>query len=74
MESSQAAAERFFRFYHRYCIEPDQDTLFNLLNSIHSLNDRLKKATGEHFYECYEFLTLKALRNLFHHEAELVNE
>lgn len=60
--------------YHRHCVEPDRDTLFNLLNSIHSLNDRLRKVTGEHFFDCNEFVALKALRNLFHHEAELVNE
>lgn len=74
MESCQAAGERFFRLYHGHCVEPDKDTLFNLLNSIHSLNDRLRKATGEHFFSCNEFVALKALRNLFHHEAELINE
>ena len=74
MESCQAAGERFFRLYHRHCVDPDKDTLFNLLNSIHSLNDRLRKATGEHFFNCNEFVALKALRNLFHHKAELVNE
>lgn len=74
MESCQAAGERFFRLYHGHCVEPDKDTLFNLLNSIHSLNDRLRKATGEHFFNCNEFVALKALRNLFHHEAELVTE
>ncbi len=74
MKSCQAAAERFFRLYHRCCVEHDQDTLFNLLNSIHSLNDRLQKATSERFYDCNEFVVLKALRNLFHHEAEIVNE
>lgn len=74
MESCQAAGERFFRLYHGHCVEPDKDTLFNLLNSIHSLNDRLRRTTGEHFFNCNEFVALKALRNLFHHEAELVNE
>lgn len=74
MESCQAAGERFFRLYREHCVKPDKDTLFNLLNSIHSLNDRLRKATGEHFFSCNEFVVLKALRNLFHHEAELVNE
>lgn len=74
MESCQAAGERFFRLYHKHCVEPDKDTLFNLLESIHSLNDRLRKATDVHFFDCNEFVALKALRNLFHHEAELVNE
>ena len=74
MESCQAAGERFFRLYHKHCVEPDKDTLFNLLESIHSLNDRLRKATDVHFFDCNEFVALKALRNLFLHEAELVNE
>jgi len=74
MESCQAAGERFFRLYRWHCVKPDKDTLFNLLNSVHSLNDRLRKATGEHFFNCNEFVALKALRNLLHHEAELVNE
>jgi len=72
--SSATAGERFFRLYGKHCVEPDQDTLFNLLNSIHSLNDRLNKATGKNFFECHEFIALKALRNLFHHEAELINQ
>ena len=74
MDDCQAVGERFFRLYHGHCGEPDKDTLFNLLNSIHSLNDRIRKATGEHFFSCNEFVALKALRNLFHHEAELINE
>jgi hypothetical protein len=74
MENCQASGERFFRLYHKYCGGPDKDTLFNLLNSTHSLNDRLRKATGEHFFNCNEFVALKTLRNLFHHETELVNE
>src|SRR6185369_6318581 len=72
--SCKSAAERFFRLYHRHCVEPDVDSLFNLLTSIHSLNDKLRKSTGEHFFECFEFIALKALRNLFHHETELINE
>ena len=68
------AGERFFRLYHRHCVSPDDDTLFNLLNAIHSLNDKLHKATSDNFFDCHEFIMLKALRNLFHHEAELINE
>ncbi|MCD1636270.1 hypothetical protein K7H91_21140 [Martelella mediterranea] len=68
------AAERFFRFYFRHCTEPDQDTLFSLLNAIHSLNDRLRQSRGADFFEFDEFIALKALRNLFHHKQELINE
>lgn len=74
MKSCQAAGERFFRVYHKHCVKPDKDTLFNLLNSTHGLNDKVRKATGGHFFGCNEFIALKALRNLFHHEVELVNE
>jgi hypothetical protein len=63
-----------FRSYHSHCLRPDRDSLFNLLNAAHSFNDRLQKATGADFFEHDEFVALKALRNLFHHEAELVSE
>jgi hypothetical protein len=69
-----SSGERFFRCYSRHCIEPDNDTLFNLLNSIHSLNDRLRKEVQANFFNCPEFICLKALRNLFHHETELIHD
>lgn len=72
--SCKSAGEQFFRLYHKHCVEPDVDTLFNLLNSIHSFNDKLRKATGESFFELNEFIALKALRNLAHHEVELINK
>ncbi|MBJ6802771.1 hypothetical protein [Geomonas propionica] len=71
---SFVAGERFFRLYHKHCVQPDQDTLFGLLEAAHSLNDRLNKRTGSNFFECNEFVALKALRNLFHHEEELKHD
>ena len=71
--SVSPAGERLFRAYHRHCTEPDSDTLFALLNGVHSFNDKLEKATGQHFFERDEFIALKALRNLFHHEEELAH-
>jgi hypothetical protein len=68
------ASERVFRLYHSHCISPDLDTLFNLLNAIHSLNDKLDKAKKFNFFDWEEFIALKALRNLFHHQEELLNE
>jgi hypothetical protein len=65
------AIGRFFRSYYAHCMEPSADTLFNFLNTLHSLNDRLRKQAGLNFFDCPEFLALKALRNFFHHEAEL---
>lgn len=75
-EKSQtiSAADRFFRAYHSHCISPNKDTLFNLLNSLHSLNDRLVKEFNENFFSFEEFIALKTLRNLFHHENELLSE
>lgn len=72
--ASAGAAERFFRLYEKHCVSPDQDTLFNLLNSAHSLNDKLKKEHSEDFFSVEEFVALKAIRNLFHHQGELLHE
>jgi hypothetical protein len=65
------AIGRFFRSYHEYSTKPGDDTIFTLLNSLHSLNDRLRKQANSNFFDCDEFIALKALRNFFHHEAEL---
>lgn len=67
------SAERFFRLYFKHCVNPDPDTLFNLFNSIHSLNDKLNKSINVNFFESSEFIALKALRNLYHHQDELNN-
>lgn len=66
------AANRLFRAYERHCRKPDPDTLFDTLNAMHSLNDRLKKATGDDFHKFEEFIALKALRNLTHHAEEVL--
>lgn len=74
MKLTANAADRFFRCYEIHCIAPDQDSLFNLLNSAHSLNDKMKREFGTDFFGAKEFVALKALRNLFHHKGELLNE
>ncbi|EOX3395590.1 hypothetical protein ACPFUL_003540 [Vibrio cholerae] len=74
MKAVIPASERVFRLYHSHCVSPSLDTLFNLLNAIHSLNDKLGKAKLGGFFDIQEFIALKALRNLFHHQEELVNE
>ena len=74
MGLTKNAGERFFRCYEIHCVDPDQDSLFNLLNSMHSLNDKMKKEFGSDFLDLKEFLALKALRNLFHHKEELLHE
>ncbi len=72
--SGASAAERFFRTYEVHCVAPNQDSLFNLLNSAHSLNDRLRKEFKADFFSVKEFAAIKALRNLFHHQDELLSE
>lgn len=78
MESSlkptEKAAERFFRQYYKHCTAPDQDTLFNFLNAAHSLNDKLLKSHDTGLFDIDEFAAIKALRNVFHHEGELIND
>lgn len=73
-EVGASAAERFFRAYDNHCVAPDPDSLFNLLNAAHSLNDRLRREFNVNFFALKEFVALKALRNLFHHEEELVSQ
>ncbi|MGF3027386.1 hypothetical protein ACQVP2_31830 [Methylobacterium aquaticum] len=72
--SLDRAADRFFRSYHAHCTRPDEDTLFHLLNVMHSLNDKLRKASSTTLFASQSFIGLKALRNLFHHEGELIHE
>lgn len=74
MDILTAAADRFFRCYARHCLEPDADTLFAYLNALHSFNDKLNKAKKRSLFGSADFVALKSLRNLFHHEVELVHE
>lgn len=70
-KNASEAGERFFRLYHSHCTSPNTDTLFSLLGSIHSLNDRLKISHDLDFFDSEEFIALKCLRNFFHHHDEL---
>lgn len=72
--AAASAADRYFRCYEAHCIKPDEDTLFNLFNALHSLNDKFRKHCETDFFSVNEFVALQALRNLFHHQAELLNE
>lgn len=74
MQTVNAAADRFFRTYARHCLEPDEDTLFAFLDALHSFNDKLRKAGKGDLFGSADFMALKALRNLFHHEMELLHE
>ena len=74
VESAAAAADQFYRAYYKHSTEPDRDTLFDLLSALHSLNDKLGKSSGTNLHGSASFTVLRKLRNLFHHEAELLHE
>ncbi|WP_299021953.1 hypothetical protein [uncultured Photobacterium sp.] len=69
-----AEAKRFFKYYYRFCKSPDSDDLRELLASAYSANDKLRKAGMGDFFDSEEFLSIKAIRNFFIHQAELLNE
>lgn len=71
IRSASDAAGRLFRTYERHCQDPGSDPLFDLLTAAHSLNDRLQKAVGQDLHSIAEFVALKAIRNLAHHQEEL---
>ena len=74
MQNLKSSCERLFRLYNKHNQEPDLDTLYNLLNSIHSLNDIFNRTIQDNFFDSDEFIALKALRNLYHHQSEVQNE
>jgi hypothetical protein len=69
--SATDAASRLFRAYEQHCRSPSPDALFQTLTAMHSLSERLQKATGQDFHGIEEFIALKALRNLAHHHDEV---
>lgn len=74
MKNLQAATDRLFRDYLRHCEAPNEDTLFHFLNSLHSFSDKLGRYKKGGLHDSANFIGLKALRNLFHHEAELLSK
>ncbi|MCD9494377.1 hypothetical protein [Photobacterium carnosum] len=69
-----AESKRFFKYYDRFCKSPNSDDLREVLASVYSANDKLRKAGMGDFFENEEFLAIKAIRNFFIHQAELLNE
>ena len=67
----RTAITRLFSAYEAHCLAPDDSSLFYTLTSLHSLNDRLSGATTIDLHEFTEFVALKALRNLTHHQEEV---
>ncbi|MGZ8340266.1 MAG: hypothetical protein ACXWU9_11855 [Telluria sp.] len=67
------AIDRVFRTYVQYCTAFNEDSIFQLLTALHSLDDRLNPAHGRVMFKIPEYIALKALRNHFHHGAEVRN-
>ena len=67
------AVDRFYRSYSKYLESYDSDSLFILLNSLHSLGDKLKTDSGVDLLKLDEFVTLKTIRNHLHHQTEMHN-
>lgn len=65
------AIDRLFSYYLNYVESASEDTLFPLLASLHSLDDKLAAVHGHQFFDIPEYLVLKALRNHFHHAEEV---
>ncbi len=65
------SVDRFYRSYSKYLESYDEDTLFIVLSSLHSLNDRLKTDHSLNLFDMDEFVVLKAIRNYIHHQGEI---
>tara|TARA_Y100000310_G_C20431541_1_gene691715 strand:- start:63 stop:767 length:705 start_codon:yes stop_codon:yes gene_type:complete len=73
-EDCLAEIRRFFKYYSSYCQSPDPDSVREVLASIYSVNDKTRKAGYPNFFDSYEFLAIKAIRNYAIHQAEIYNE
>ena len=57
----EAAAERLFRSYERHCTIGDQDALFDFLNALHSLGDKVNALGRPNLTSSENFVALRAL-------------
>ena len=69
-----AEVDRFFKNYHVFCKSPEPDSVREVLASIYSVNDKVRKAGYPDFFNSDEFLAVKAVRNYAIHQAEIYNE
>lgn len=72
-EDATAAVARLCRSYVALLEHPSKDSLFNWSNALHSLHDKLPRAVKDALLKSGEFVAMKALRNHFHHGAEVVH-
>jgi len=74
LSTTKTAAARLFRAYMRHVAEADEDALFNFLNALHSFGDKVSKLGRPNLNPSVNFVALRELRNLYHHEGELLHE
>lgn len=70
-DGPHASTSRFFRAYVAFEESHSRDALFQWLEAMHSMWDRLKSHHDVDLLDFDEFKALKCLRNYFHHHAEL---
>ncbi|NQE51879.1 hypothetical protein [Herbaspirillum rubrisubalbicans] len=68
------AIERFFRKLDIHAQENTLDSLFDLLNALHSMNDKMNGEYRANLFDIPEFLIMKALRNYYQHQDEVGSE
>lgn len=73
-EDCLAEIKRLFKYYYKSVTSEDADSVREVLSSIYSVNDKLRKANYPDFFGSDEFLTLKAIRNFIMHQSEIHNE
>ena len=73
-EDCLAEIRRFFKNYSAYCQSPDPDSVREVLASVYSVNDKVRKAGYPNFFDSDEFLAIKAIRNYAIHQAEIYND
>ncbi len=69
-----AEIKRFFKYYYAYCQSPEPDSVREVLASIYSVNDKVRKAGYPNFFRSNEFLAIKAIRNYAIHQSEIYNK
>ena len=69
-----AEIERFFRYYYKFCKTPEPDSVREVLASVYSVNDKLRKAGHPDFFKNDCFIAIKAIRNYAIHQSEIYNK
>ncbi len=72
-KDASAAIARLCRQYVAFLEHPNEDSLFNWSNALHSLHDRVPLAMKQTLFAIPEFVAMKALRNHFHHGGEIAH-